>query len=79
MGIAYWGLDLKPAPNWYQNLQWPEKLLNKDEEVQEGMSSGTEACTIDIGLPEYAGKPAHETATGPKAACDPDAPKNGGE
>jgi len=63
-GLAYWGLDLKPAPNWLQDLEWPEKLLNKDEDIQQP-SPGDEKkpCgSIDSGLPPFAG-PAADVGT----------------
>jgi hypothetical protein len=55
-GLAYWGMDWRPEPNWLNSMppaDWLDKLFNED-----GATAGTEMggpsdenCDIDVGMP----------------------------
>jgi len=59
--IPYWFLDAKPydiipGPNWFQDLQWPSKLISGGEEGGEEIPTGAGSCEINIGVPDLGPK-----------------------
>lgn len=53
-GLAYWGMDWKPEPNWLNSFppsDYLDKLFNKDSSVAASIANSPEACNIDNGLP----------------------------
>ena len=52
-GIAYWGMDWRPEPNWLGSMppaDWLDKLFSKDS-MMAGNDIGATSCNIDAGLP----------------------------
>jgi hypothetical protein len=55
-GVAYWGMDWRPEPNWLSSMppaDWLDKLFNKDAGISTSPQEGLVSCptAIDIGLP----------------------------
>tara|TARA_R110002110_G_scaffold33932_2_gene116010 strand:+ start:1945 stop:9951 length:8007 start_codon:yes stop_codon:yes gene_type:complete len=53
-GLAYWGLDWKPEPNWLNSMppsDWLNKLLSKDANDAQKLLGTDADCSIESGLP----------------------------
>jgi hypothetical protein len=54
-GLAYWGMDWRPEPNWLNSMppaDWLDKLLSKGSGPGAEMGGpNDEDCDIDVGMP----------------------------
>ena len=53
-GLAYWGMDWRPEPNWLSSMppsDWLDKLFNKESTDAKSIAGSPEACNINVGLP----------------------------
>jgi len=53
-GVAYWGMDWRPEPNWLSSMppsDWLDKLFSKDSTDATKVIGSPDSCNVDLGLP----------------------------